>query len=135
MALQGSSARHSNAFPRNVSNWLIDPEYCDIDYGYLISRQSSAARKLLTDWDLKIEPPKSSVVWDTEESLRHLLVFERQLSDEHRSSLDGNGEEVASFRYFARMLSPHWAHAAAAPVAEPDQSAPDKRKFRADSRG
>jgi hypothetical protein len=114
--------------PRNVSNWLIDAESCNAEYGYLISRQSSAARKLLTGWDQKIEMPRSRVAWDTEEALRQLSVIERHSGEDRRSSFDEKGEEVASFRYFARALNPHWESAEVAQVAQSDRSALTKEK-------
>ena len=98
--------------PKNVSNWLIDTESCNAEYGNLIVRELCSARKLLTDWDKKAEPPKTSVAWDTEKTLSHLSILERHVRADRSNSLDDTGEEVESFRYLARALSPYWADAA-----------------------
>jgi hypothetical protein len=114
--------------PKNVSNWLIDTESCNAEYGHLIFRKLSAIRNLLTGWDITTELPRTSVAWDTAEALRRLSVLEQHLVDGRRSSLDEQGEEVESFRYFARKLSPHWADTAIAQGAKSDQSASETAK-------
>jgi hypothetical protein len=130
-ALDGFGKIVGGAFeriPRNVSNWLIDAESCAAEYNRLIYRELSAARTLLTGWDRTTELPTTSVVWDTEQALVHLSILEQHLNDAERPGASAKADDLATFRWFARMLSPHWADAAVAPPASSDEPIPDNAK-------
>ncbi len=117
--------------PKNVSNWLIDTESCNAEYGQLIFREIRSAQKLLSNWDMAAEPPKTPVVLEKEQVLAHLSVLEVRVRDGQSPSADEAGKDVESFRYLARALSPYWADVAidsgisfAKPAAEEERTEP-----------
>jgi hypothetical protein len=115
--------------PRNVSNWLIDADRCNAEYGHMIRRQLNSARAQLAGWDLNAEPPKTSVAWHPEEALGQLAILENHVGGVAQATVEEQREQLASFRYFARALSPYWAVAAIGDGAKSEQqsSAHDKQ--------
>lgn len=115
--------------PRHVSNWLIDAESSAAEYSRLIYRELSAARALLTGWDRTTELPRTSVAWDIDQALFHLSILERHLGDDaERPGLRDKFEDLASFRWFARMLNPHWADATVPEPASSDKPVSEQEK-------
>ena len=112
--------------PKNVSNWLIDTESCNAEYGQLIFRELLSAQKLITSWDMTAELPQTSVPWQREKVVSHLAVLEERVREERSANVDLAGKEVESFRYLARALSPYWADAAMVADTSSDKPAADK---------
>jgi hypothetical protein len=114
--------------PRNISHWLTDTESCEMEYGYLIRRQINSLRDLFTGWEKKAEPPKTAMVWEIKEALRHLSILEQCLGDTRRPGLRQNDGQLAAFRYFTRLHRSRWADAPVGHLARPDKGEADKVK-------
>ena len=130
-ALDGFARILSGAFermPRNVSHWLTDAESCEEEYAYLIQRQINAVRNLFSGWDLKAEPPETTMTWEIAEALGHLSVLEQHMDERSGWRSDRNRTELAAFGYFARALRSRSANAPVAHGVQPDNQEPNKEK-------
>ena len=92
--------------PRHIAHWLTDSRSCEAEYGYLIRRQIGAVRGLLAGWDDTVEPPKTAVLANLDETKKQLSILFEQSENASRQQA-----ELSALKYFARALAAVWASA------------------------